>query len=497
MGQHRQLIGLFGVLVAAIAVGFNDQVIAAMLQDLLGAKGVGHDAGTWIKSLCLSAEVVGMAVSPWLLVTFNLRRFAVFATALNVVTTVAIPFATSAHTIDALRVAEGLAGGFTIPLLMTTALRVTAPEIRLYDLAVYALIATFTPGLGPALAALWTDVIGRRFIFLQAIPLGALAPVLEWYGLPQDRPDYRRFARFDCRGMLLLTIGFGSLTTLLQQGDRLDCFASPTIVLLGLASVIAVPLLLVNEWFHELPLLMLQMFGRRHFLYGTIALFTAMLIGLWASKLPLTFLVELHGYQPLQAFGVIIPITLAQFVMLPLLATVLDNPRIDARLISFLGLACILLACVGCAGITPAWNREQFYVWQLLQAVGQPMVVIPRLMIATNSVVPQEGPYVSAMVNTPRVLAEATGIWLLGLLGRWWGGLHRVRLADTLGQNWFVPQMSDGQRTAFAHDIAVQAKVLTFADGFRIMAALTVALMVLLVLLPERMSPPRLHLASA
>jgi DHA2 family multidrug resistance protein len=63
-----------------------------------------------------------------------------------------------------------------------------------------------------------------HFIFLQPIPLSAVAAVLVWYGLPQDAPQYGRFRIFDWRGALLVIIGLGSLTTMLLQGDRLDWF---------------------------------------------------------------------------------------------------------------------------------------------------------------------------------------------------------------------------------------------------------------------------------
>ena len=69
---------------------------------------------------------------------------------------------------------------------------------------------------------------GLAFYFLQSIPLSTVAAVLEWYGLPQDAPQYGQFRIFDWRGVLLLVAGLGSLTTMLLQGDRLDWLNSQT-----------------------------------------------------------------------------------------------------------------------------------------------------------------------------------------------------------------------------------------------------------------------------
>src|SRR5258708_37976606 len=75
----KPLFGLGGVLIAATISQFNDQGTSIALTDVRGALGIGHDSGTWIESLYVSAEIVGMAISPWRLVTFTLRRCALVA----------------------------------------------------------------------------------------------------------------------------------------------------------------------------------------------------------------------------------------------------------------------------------------------------------------------------------------------------------------------------------------------------------------------------------
>src|SRR3982074_2698479 len=232
---------------------FNDQVTSIALIDVRGALGIGHDSGTWIESLYVSAEIVRMAISPWLLVTLTLRRWTLFAIALCGASSALIPFSPNVEAIYTLRLLQGLAGGLIFPLLMPPAFRVLTPDIRLYGLAVYALTATFTPALASTLAALWTDIVDWRFVFLQTIPLCSLAGVLVWYCLHQDQPKYERFRVLDWAGPLLR--GTRAISTMVYQGDRLDWFNSSLICVLALVSAVAIPLFLVNEWFHPLPFL--------------------------------------------------------------------------------------------------------------------------------------------------------------------------------------------------------------------------------------------------
>jgi DHA2 family multidrug resistance protein len=497
MSQIQQLIGLLGVLIAAIMAELNDQVTSLALTDIRGALGISHDPGEWIDSLYLSASVIGMALSPWFLVTFSLRRFTIFAISLNIVSTLLIPFSSTINVIYLLRLLQGLAGGLTIPLLMTTALRVTPPSIRLYGLAVYALTATVTPGLALSLAALWTDVSDWRFIFLEMVPLGAVAAALAWFGLPQDPMQYARFRLFDWRGALLIIVGFGALTTMLMHGDRLDWFNSPLISTLLITSIVAIPLLLTNEFRHPLPFLKLQMLARRNFAYGPIALFAVLIIGLSATTIPLTYLTEVQGYRPLQSFPLLLEISAVQLVMLPLMAVLLNIAWIDARVLSFFGLTCILAACIGDSFLDATWNRDQFYLWQGLQAIGQPMVVVPLLMIATNAVRPPEGPFAAALVNTPRALAEVTGAWLFSLILHWRGALHTSRLSDQIGQNLFrLSSQTSPPQADIAALVQRQALVLSLSDAFLVVAAVAIGLMVVLLLLPVRTLPPRLQLSS-
>src|SRR6266403_5210740 len=512
----KPLFGLCGVLIAAMTSEFNDQVTSIALADVRGALGIGHDSGTWIESLYVSAEIIGMAISPWLLMTFTLRRWTLFAIALCAASSMLIPFSPNIEAIYALRLLQGLAEGLIIPLVMTVALRVLTPNVRLYGLAVYALTATFTPALAATVAALWTDIVDWRFVFWQTIPLCSLAGVLVWYCVHQDQPRYERFRMLDWRGALLLVIGTGALSTMLYQGDRLDWFNSTPICVLALVSALAIPLLLINEWFHPLPLLKLQMLGRRNVAYGALALFTYLVIGQSGSSGPLRYLQEVQGYRPLQSNLITLEIAALQLLMLPAMALLLDYKRVDSRVVSLAGLGLILASCIGSSFVTVYWNRDQFYIWQLLQAIGQPMLVMPLLMMATHTVTsPADGPFLSALVNTARAIAEAAATWLLELIDRWRDALHSDRIVDQVGQDrWRViqsngllpqyppPLMPDGRLRApnslesFSHAVEQQVTILSTSDTFLILGALTVFLMVVVMTLPVRTVPPRILFAQ-
>jgi DHA2 family multidrug resistance protein len=514
----RPFIGVAGVLIAAITSELNDQVTSIALADVRGALGISYDPGTWIQSLYVSAEIIGMALSPWCFVTFTLRHWTLFAIALCGVSSILIPFSPNLETIYALRLLQGLAEGLIIPLLMITALRALQPETRLYGLAVYALSASFTTTLAATLAAFWTDLLENwRLVFFQAFPLCTLAGMLVWYGDPEEEPHYERFQMFNWRGALLLIAGFGAFSTLLYQGDRLDWFNSPVICVLALISAITVPLFLVNEWYHPLPFIKLQLLARRNVAYGCVALFTFLIISQVGSTVPLRILQHVQGYRPLQSNLITLEIAIPQVVLLPAVAFLLDFPQVDPRFVSFVGLLLMLISCIGLSDVDYTWVRDQFYVWQAFQAVGQPMVTMPLLQMVTNSIRgAHEAPFAAALANTSRAVSETVGVWLLQLITHWRGALHSDRIIDQIGQNRFqiiesnsvvskLPpsllvkeqaQAPGGGLHALSAAVQQQVTILSAADTFLILGALTVFLIVVLILLPVRTLPPRLQLLN-
>jgi MFS transporter, DHA2 family, multidrug resistance protein len=515
----KPFIGLAGILLASMVSEFNDQVTSIALIDIRGVLGISYDPGTWIQSLYVSAEIVGMTLSPWLFATFTLRRWTLFSIALCGVASALIPFSPNIESIYTLRLLQGFAGGLILPLLMVTALgALKDPKVRIYGLAFYALTASFTSGLAASLAALWTDMVGWRFVFFQAPALCAVAAALVWYGDPHGQPHYERFHCADWRGVLLAVMGFGAFSTLLYQGNRLDWFNSPLISVLALISALALPLFVVNEWFHPLPLMKPQLLGHRNIAYAAVALVIFLIISQAGSTVPLQFLQQVQGYRPAQSSPITLEIALPQLVLLPAVAFLLDFPAVDARVVSFVGLALILASCIGSSFVDYTWNRDQFYLWQAFQTIGQPMVIMSLLMMATNVVkgpYAQEAPFLSSLINTPRALAEAMGVWLFALIGRWRGGLHSDRIIDQIGQDRFrVPQDSGAISAvpippfagpspraphglaALSDAVAQQVAVMTAADTFLILAALTVFLMIVVVVLPVRSLPPRIEFAE-
>lgn len=506
--ELRPAVGLFGIVLAAIAAQLNDAVLDTALSDVAGHIGLSSDTATWLRTLFITGEVLGMCSSPSLGIGFSFRRFALFAVLMNCVPAALMALGgQSGEAVLILRFLEGLGAGFTIPLILTLALRTVGPPQRLYALSVYAMTATLTPNMAASFAGLWIGVVDDwQFVFLQPLPWCAVAAACIWWGIPKEPPQWGRLKRFDWLGFTFVATGFGSLTIVFEQGDRLDWFNSPLIIVLTALSLVSLPALVLSERAATVPLMKFSLLSQRNFAYSVCALLVFLLLALTASQVPIQFLEQVQGYKPLQAQAVTLTVAAPQLLLLPATAWLLDHRHVDARLVNALGYLLILVACWGGAHVTPSWSRDQFYLWQGFQAVGFAFVVMPILMIATNALTPEDGPYGSALINTPRAVAEGVGVWAIELINRWRGGLYRDRVIDQIGQNRLALEQAgvlpptagairDPALSAVNAEITRQITTLTTMDGFIILGSLAVVLLIALAFIPTRTYPPRIQLA--
>ncbi|MFL1517495.1 MFS transporter [Pseudomonas prosekii] len=483
----RIIIGLVGVLLAVLVSGLNEMVTKVALADIRGALAIGYDEGTWLVASYTATSVAAMAFAPWCAVTFSLRRFTLCAIGLFTLLGVLCPFAPNYESLLLMRIVQGLAGGALPPMLMTVALRFLPANVKLYGLAGYALTATFGPGLGTPLAGLWTEYAGWQWTFWQIIAPCLIAMAAVAYGLPQDPPRLERLKQFNWRGFVL---GFPAICMLvigILQGNRLDWFESSLINFLLGGGLLLLVLFLINEWSQPVPFFKLQMLGIRNLAFALMTLAGVLVVLLAVVLIPSSYLAQVQGYRPIQTAPIMLIAALPQLIALPLVAALCNFRWVDCRWVLGIGLGMLALSCIGGSQLTSAWIRDDFYVLQLLQIFGQPMAVLPLLMLATGSITPMEGPFASAWFNTVKGLSAVIATGIIEALTTSRLHFHSTMLVDRLGNSPLV----DADSAGLAHRLHEQAVVLTASDLYLCMTGVAVALILLIFWLPTRMYPPR------
>ena len=468
--------GLLGVLMAAMLAGLNNRVGALGLADIRGAHGWSSDDASWLSSVYLAGELAVMPFATWCAITFSLKRFQFATLGMAMLLAVLMPWVNNLPTLLVLRGLQGFFCGAQIPVLMMVALRFLPPPIRLHGLALYALTATFAPNLAIWLTGQWVDhLFNWQWLYWQVIPMGMMAIALIQWGIPDMPSALPRLKQanwvglvFGMAGLILIAIG-------LDQANRLDWWRSPWVsasLLAGSGLVIA---FLITEWFHPAPFIKLQLLARRNLGLGFSIFFVLLITMLSGSMLPSTLLGHVQGFRSDQMAAIGLVIALPQLVLGPLVALLLYQRWVDARVVFALGFVCIALACWTASQVTSEWMVHEFLIAQVLQAIGQPMAVVPLLFLATSVVQPMEGPYVSGIVNTLRAFGTLFGSALMGRLETLRADQHSEMLIDHAGLTLGQPQATDWLHT-LAQPLAEQATVLATADCYRVLGLLAVVL---------------------
>ncbi len=481
-------MGLLGALLAAMVAGLNGRIPSLVLADLRGALGFGLDDASWLSTAYSAGELAVMPFATWLAITFSLRRFHLTMLSAVLLLSAVLPFVRELHLLLALRILHGLFGGALIPLLMMSCLRFMPPPIRLHGLAVFALVATFSPNVALWLAALWVDRLEDwRLVYWHVIPLGLIAAALVAWGIPKLPLALPRLKQANWLGVALGVPGLMLLVVGVDQGVRLDWFHSPLIVAALLAGSVLTALFLASEWRHPTPFNRLQLLARRNVWLGFISLAVLLMVMATAVTLPASVLGQLQGFRMQQSAAIGLMVGLPQLVLGPCVALLLYQRWVDARHVFAAGLACMAAACWLACGITSEWMVQQFLWANILQAVGQPMAFVALLFLVTSVVQPMEGPFLAGMVNIVRVFSATAGGAVIGQLTAVRSRFHTEMLLDSAGQLLPRLPLSDSSLATLSSTVAQQASVLATADVYRVFAVL--ALLLIPVVLKFRHIP--------
>jgi DHA2 family multidrug resistance protein len=478
---------------AVLVSGFNEHVTDIDLPDLRGALGISHDDGTWLTALYEAFQVSAMAFAPWCAVTFSLRRFTIAMICGFGALAAVAPYASGLPALYALRAVQGFAGGALSPMLMTVALRYLPPNVKVYGLGAYALTATCGPNLSTPIAALSFEYFGWRAVFWEAVPLSILSACLVAYGMPQDPLRLERFRQFNWRGLLLGMPAICMLVIGLMQGDRLDWFRSPLICHLFVGGIFLFGLFLLNEWFHPLPFFRIQMLRSPDLTFALIAVALVLIIAAANIELASGYLAEVQSYRPLQTAPLALALALPQLVTLPLVSALCNIRRVDCRWVLAIGVLLMAASAYGASFITSDWYRWSFLPFQVMQIFGQPMTVVPILMIATMKLAPTDGPFVSGMFNMVKGFASVMAAGLISYLETWREHTHSNILLNQVGAERFLLTPIGNHYVSliqFAGAVREQAAILTIADINLVMTGIAGLLFLLLFILPTRVYPP-------
>ena len=395
--------GMIGAFMAIL----NIQITNASLLDIEGGIGTGADNGAWISTSYLIGEIVVIPLTGYLSRVFSFRRYMIASTFLFALFSVACAFAHDLGSMIAMRGLQGFAGGVLIPMAFTMVVTKLPKSQQPTGLAMFALAVTFAPAIGPTIGGYLTENYGwQKIFFINTIP-SAIMIVALWFTLEREKMQPSLLKEGDWAGIATMAIGLSALQTLLEEGNKDDWFGSAFIVRLAVIAVVFLAAFIWIELAVKKPLVDLRLLRNRNFGIGTIA---NMLVGfaLFGTVYVLPqYLGQVQGYNAEQIGNVLAWTGLPQLLLIPLVPRLMKI--IDVRYIGILGIALFALSCFMNTDMSLDYSGDQFFVPNVVRAIGQALILTPLTAIATLDIAPKDAANASGLFNMLRNLAGAVG----------------------------------------------------------------------------------------
>lgn len=203
---------------------------------------------------------------------------------------------------------------------------------------------------GPSLGGWLADAMGWRWVFYINVPVGALAMLLSYVFIPDDRHQAAEES-FDLRGAGLFMTGLIALLLGLNQGHAWGWTSLPVLGLIGLA-VIVLGVFVAHERRSDNPMLDLALFRNLDFTIATLsAVFNYMCVYGILFLTPF-YLIDGRGFSPAYAGLILTAQPLVMAVVAPVSGTISD--RVGTRWPSTIGLSLLGIGIVLLSGMGPA-----------------------------------------------------------------------------------------------------------------------------------------------
>lgn len=426
----RTWIAVLASLLGAFMAVLDIMITNASLKEILGTLSATQEEGSWISSAYLVAEIIVIPLTGFMAMVFSTRRYLMTSVLLFLVSSTLCGMAWSLESMIGFRALQGFTGGVLIPMAMTLVTRKLPLRQRPLGLAIFGMTATLAPTLGPTLGGWLTDLYGWPAIFYINWVPGLLMLAGLGYGLAAEPMQLRALRQVDWISVVMMAVGLGSLTAMLEEGNAKDWFESDFIRTTAVLAIGGIGVWVWRGLTRRNTFIDLHIFGRPTFLIAaTIAFTTGM--GLYGSAflLPL-FLGQIANYTPQQIGLVIMWMGLPQLLIMPFAARL--STKLDNRVMLSVGLALFATSCFMNTHMSVETAGPELIAAQIVRALGQPMIMVTLTNFATSNIPMGLLPSSSGMFNMMRNLGGSVGIATLATMLTAREHFHSARVGESV-----------------------------------------------------------------
>jgi DHA2 family multidrug resistance protein len=513
-----------GVVVVPTFMEILDTTIANVaLRYIAGGLSTAQSDAEWVITSYLAANAIVLPITGWLSAHLGRRNYFLLSVAIFTLSSALCGMATSLSQMILFRVIQGLSGGGLQPCSQGVLMDAFPQEKQGTAMTLFGLAAIIAPIVGPTLGGWLCVNYNWRWIFLINVPIGLVALVGS-YAVVED-PQYLKKERaelrhqplnFDYIGLSLLTLVMCCWEIVLSKGREWDWLGDPygRVQTLSLLFAGGLGLLIFRELRTASPIIDFRVLGERNFSVCCVILFCAFAVVYCASMSLPMMLQALFGYDALRAGLAMSPSGVSSMAAMVIVGILLSR-QFDARWLIAIGLVVMAAGNYWMARMNLQISMTQIMWPRMALTMGLGLIFAPASLAAYKYIPAHMRGAAVGLLSLLRTEGGSVGTSMAQTLQERRNQFHLSRLDEGLGTlnphvNSFLEQTRafflqytgdparSGQLSLQALDDLrrQQSAALAFLDVFWLCAAVTMALVVVIVLMKRSVAEKGEHISA-
>ncbi|WP_233525925.1 DHA2 family efflux MFS transporter permease subunit [Actinomadura spongiicola] len=413
-GLDRGVLVMAGVVVLGAVMAILDvTVVNVAINDLAREFNTSLATIQWVATGYTLALATVIPLTGWASARFGTKRLYMISIGLFVVGSTLAGLAWSAESLIVFRVLQGLGGGMIMPAAMTILSQAAGPQRVGQVMSIVGVPMLLGPILGPILGGYLVDDVSWRWIFFINLPIGIVALVLAARVLKKDEP--KPAERLDFIGLILLSPGLASLIYGVAKGAEVKDFLKTEPLVFTVVGAVLVLGFVVRALTARNPLIDLRLLRRRPVVAASLTMMLFMVAFMGAMLLLPLYFQTVRGEGATTAGLLLAPQGLGAMVTMPIGGKLTD--RIGPGRVVLVGVTVVVAAVGSFAAILEADSSYWTLAGVLfVMGLGMGMTMMPTMAAAIQTLVHDEVPRASTMLNIIQQVSASIGTAMISVL---------------------------------------------------------------------------------
>lgn len=370
----------------------------------------------WVMTSYLLALGMVIPITGWAVERFGGKPMWLFSLSVFLLGSVLCSLSWNVESLIIFRVIQGIGGGLLMPIMQTMAFRAAngQKQGKGKAMAAASLPALLGPILGPVIGGIIIHYLDWRWIFLVNVPLCAVAIIMAWRGLPNEKPETSSL-RLDLFGLILLSPAVVLVIYGLGEVSSSHGFGHAAVLVPVIAGLALLTAFVVYSLFKgNKALLDVKLFKARSFTVSSALLFLSGLTTYGAMLLLPLYFQQIRGESVIIAGLLLVPQGIGMLLTRSLAGKLTD--KIGSRPVVLAG---TILTIIGTWPFTQlSVDTSYFYLCAALivRGAGLGAVFMPVMASAYDGLSSKEIPHASSTTRIMQQIGGAFGASIIAII---------------------------------------------------------------------------------